>query len=174
MTDIMSDTTKCQCAEGFTLGEKLWSQISFNVFAIVGTIGIALVDWRWAVPYAFIYAYGIPFIVMRHLTCPRCPHLHTYGDCLQFPPSLARMLITGKKHTPFSVGENVLFYAIFILLALYPLYWLAGHPALLAVFVISAGAWYAGQYAYFCKRCRVDSCPFNRASVRNHGPVRAE
>jgi hypothetical protein len=158
----MSETTSCQCAEGFTFREKLWAQISFNAFAIVGVIGIALVDWRWAVPYAFIYLYGIPFIVMRHLTCPRCPHLLTYGDCLQFPPSLTRMLIRSEKHTALSSGECVLFLVIFILLPLYPLYWLTEHPVLLAVFLVCAGTWYTGQLAYFCKRCRVDSCPFNR------------
>ena len=166
----MRDTAPCQYADSFTLREKLWAQISFNVFAIVGIVGIALVDWRWAVPYAFIYLYGIPFVIMRHLTCPRCPHLLTYGDCLQFPPKLTGMLITREKHTPFGSAERILFYAIFILLPLYPLYWLVGTPELLAVFLVFAGAWYAGQYAYFCTRCRVDSCPFNRTPMHSHGP----
>jgi hypothetical protein len=69
----------CHYANGFKLWEKVFAQVSFNAMGIVGIVGIALVDWLWAVPYAFVYLYGIPFIVMRHLTCPRCPHLKTYG-----------------------------------------------------------------------------------------------
>lgn len=167
----MPDTTHCRYAVGFSLSEKVFAQITFNVFAIVGIVGIAIVDWRWAIPYAFFYLYGIPFVVMRHLSCPRCPHLKSYGDCVQFPPSLTRKLIKVGKETPFSFGETLLFYSIFILLAFYPLYWLRVNPALLAVFVITAGGWYTGQLMYFCKHCRVGVCPFNRTPLRGRlGP----
>jgi hypothetical protein len=162
----MNDITECLYAEGFKFWEKLYAQISFNVMAIVGIIGIAIVDWPWAVPYAFLYLYGIPFIVMRHLTCPRCPHLNTHGDCLQFPPNLTKRLIKRGKATPFHPVEKFLFYSIFILLPLYPIYWLLNNQVLVIVFVVAAGVWYVGQLFYFCKHCRVGACPFNRTPLR--------
>ena len=161
----MNREPKCTLAEGFTVWEKAWAQLSFLSMGILGTVGIVLVDWRWVFPYVVIYWYGIPGIVMRHLNCPRCPHLYVYGDCVQAPVSLTRWLIKERKTTPHSRFERVLFYGIFILIPTYPLFWLASHIGLLVAFVIAAGAWYGGQFLHLCKRCRVYSCPFNRVPV---------
>ena len=132
---------------------------------VLGTVGILLTDWPWVFPYIVIYWYGVPGIVMRHLVCPRCPHLHVYGDCLQAPASLTRWLAKERKATPLSDFERSLFYVVFILIPTYPLFWLVSHIDLLVAFVIAAGAWYSGQFLHFCKRCRVYSCPFNRVSI---------
>ena len=161
----MSQDAKCTLADGFSTSEKAWAQLSFWIMGIVGTVGILLTDWVWVFPYIVIYWYGVPGIVMRHLNCPRCPHLHVYGDCLQAPSGLTKWLIKKRKATPFSNVEKSLFYAIFILIPTYPLFWLASHTILLVAFVIAAGAWYSGQLLRFCKRCRVYSCPFNRVPL---------
>ncbi len=89
----MNNKTECKLADGFTLWEKIWAQFSFIAMGIIGAVGIALVDWRWALIYFFIYGYGIMGVVMRHLVCPRCPHLHVYNDCLQAPPKLTLLLV---------------------------------------------------------------------------------
>ena len=81
----MNDNIKCSLAEGFSLWEKIYAQFSFIAMGVIGTVGIVLEDWIWVIPYIFIYWYGIPGIVMRHLNCPRCPHLHEFDDCLQAP-----------------------------------------------------------------------------------------
>lgn len=161
----MKSKPECTLACGFTLREKLWAQSSFLAMGILGTIGIILEDWVWVIPYIGIYWYGIPGIVMRHLNCPRCPHLHVYGDCLQAPTALTRWLVKVRKFHPFSTFERSLFYAIFILIPVYPIYWLASNPVLLIPFLLAATTWYSGQFLYFCKRCRVRDCPFNRAVV---------
>jgi hypothetical protein len=161
----MSREPECTLAEGFSVWEKVWAQLSFWVMGIAGTIGIVLTDWPWVLPYIVIYWYGVPGIVMRHLNCPRCPHLHVYGDCLQAPASLTRWLIKKRKAAPFSNFEKSLFLAIFILIPTYPLFWLVSHLGLLVAFLIAAGAWYSGQFLHFCKRCRVYSCPFNRVPL---------
>jgi hypothetical protein len=93
----MSREPKCALAEGFSVWEKAWAQVSFLVMGIVGTVAIVLTDWPWVFPYVVIYWYGVPGIVMRHLLCPRCPHLHVYGDCLQAPTNLTRWLIKEEK-----------------------------------------------------------------------------
>lgn len=159
----MKLNSACNLADGFSIREKIYAQSSFVAMGLSGTVGIALVDWRWVPPYLVIYLYGIMGIVMRHLNCPRCPHLHVYDDCLQAPTRLARWLAKERKTTPFSVSEKILFYAIFILIPVFPIYWLLSNPALLGVFLASAAMWYGGQFLYFCRRCRVEQCPFNRA-----------
>ena len=84
----MNDYINCSLAEGFSLWEKIYAQVSFIGMGVIGTIGIILTDWVWVIPYIFIYWYGIPGIIQRYLNCPRCPHLYEYGDCLQLPPVL--------------------------------------------------------------------------------------
>ena len=161
----MNEKIKCSLAEGFSLWEKIYAQSSFIAMGVLGTIGILLEDWIWVIPYIFIYWYAIPGVIMRHTNCPRCPHLHEYGDCLQAPVILTKWLIKKQKTTPFSVFEKFLFYFIFITIPTYPIYWLLSNKLLLIPFLISAFMWYSGQFLYFCNRCRVYDCPFNRVPL---------
>jgi hypothetical protein len=159
----MTDRVECTLANGFSTWEKIYAQGSFTGIGVFAIVGIALVDWRWVLPYLLIYAYGITGIVMRHLACPRCPHLYVYNDCLQAPSPITKWLVKEQKTTPFSAMEKLLFFSIFLLIPTYPIYWLVAKPLLLVGFLVSAGLWYGGQLFYFCKRCRVEQCPFNRA-----------
>jgi hypothetical protein len=159
----MNQKRGCGFADGFSLWEKMYAQGTFFTLMISGTIGIARADWRWLLPFVVVCWYGIPGIVMRHLNCPRCPHLYHYGDCLQFPTKWTRLLVKGRKTTPFTAGERWMFYFIFTFIPIYPLYWLRSQPVLLTIFGVTAVMWYLGQWLYFCKRCRVKACPFNRA-----------
>ena len=163
----MNEEIKCSLAEGFSLWEKIYAQFSFITMGVIGTVGIVLADWPWSLPYIVIIWYGVPGIIMRHLTCPRCPHLYKYGDCLQLTPKVTKWLIKKQKTTPFSALEKLLFYMIFILVPTYPIYWLISNKILLIVFLLMVGMWYSGQFLYFCKRCRVYDCPFNRVTLTN-------
>ena len=115
----MKDKTECTLANGFNLWEKKYAQSSFIGMGIIGTVGIMLVDWRWILPYLLIYAYGVLGVVMRHLVCPRCPHLFVYNDCLQCHPRITMWLVKEQKTTPFSPFEKLLFCMIFILVCSY-------------------------------------------------------
>ncbi len=156
---------QCSLTGKFSLWEKIYAQSSFIAMGVIGTIGIILEDWIWVIPYMAICWYGIPGIVMRHLICPRCPHLHEYGDCLQAPPTISKWLVKKRKTAPLSAFEKFLFYLIFILIPTYPIYWLMSNPILLSAFLLTASMWYLGQFFYFCRRCRVKECPFNRATM---------
>lgn len=161
----MKDKSECTLANGFKFWEKIYAQFSFIATGVIGITGILVVDWRWVLPYLLIYVYGILGIVMRHLTCPRCPHLHEYNNCLQFPPKISRWFVKEKKTSPFSTLEKLLFYMIFILIPTYPIYWLISNRILLIAFLLMVVMWYSGQFLYFCKRCRVYACPFNRVTL---------
>ena len=152
----------CRYADGFTIWEKLYAQITFNVFCLTGLAAIALQDWRWALPYAVLYFGGVPFVIMRYLACPRCPHLWVYGDCVQLPSFLTKRLVKKRKTAPFNWFERTAFYAILGLLPLFPLPWLIGKPVMLTVFLVAAAGWYLGQWFHFCRHCRVQQCPWNR------------
>ena len=159
------ENKQCHLTGEFSIFEKIYAQVSFFGIGILGTIGIILVDWHWVVPYIFIFWYGIPGIIQRHLACPRCPHLYKYGDCLQVPPTFTKFLIINRKQTSFTIFEKVLFYLIFFLIPIYPIYWLWWNKVLFFPFVVSVVIWYSGQFFYFCKRCRVKECPFNRVTI---------
>jgi hypothetical protein len=149
----------------FTIGEQIYAQVTFHLWWLSGFIGIFLQNPMWAIPYMFIVAYGILGVVQRHLTCPRCPHLHEYGSCLQLHPGLSKLLIKEKKNYPFSRNEKILFVSIFLLITIYPIYWLMNNNIALAGYVLFGSMWYSGQLLFFCKRCRIPSCPFNRAKT---------
>ena len=104
----MSDEHQCTLAEGFSIWEKLWAQLSFMGMGIIGTIAIIQYNWMWVFPYVFVYWYGIPGIIMRHTNCPRCPHLHEFGDCLQAPVFLTKWTIKNvdRKFTPYTPIER--------------------------------------------------------------------
>jgi hypothetical protein len=161
----MKDRRRCSLSGKFNFREKIYAQSSFIAMGVLGTLGIIFENWIWVIPYIFICWYGIPGIVMRHLTCPRCPHLYEYGDCLQFPPIITKWLIKNQKTNPFSAIEKFLFYLIFIAIPIYPIYWLWSNKLLLIGFFITAVMWYSGQFFYFCKRCRVKVCPFNHVEA---------
>jgi hypothetical protein len=161
----MKEKAERMLADGFELWEKIYALSSFIAMGIMGTVGIVLVDWRWVLPYLFICGYGVPGVVMRHLVCPRCQHLHLYNDCLRFPSKITMWLVKKRKTTAFNTFEKFLFYMIFILIPTFPIYWLLSNPLLLSAFLITASMWYSGQLLYFCKRCRVNECPFNRATL---------
>ena len=156
----MDQAHGCTLADGFRLWEKLYAQITFFTFTIAGSVGLLRTDWRLAIPYLVVFGYGVPGIVMRHLSCP---HLFRHGDCLQFPARWARWLVKQPRAAPFSTSERRLFWFVFLFLPLYPVYWLLPQPVVLAVFGVAAAMSYLGQWLYFCTRCRVKSCPFNRA-----------
>ena len=156
----------CALSKGFSIKEKLFAQISFFGILITGTLGIIWVDYLFVIPYVLIGWYGVPGIIQRYIVCPRCPHLHQFGDCLQLPVNLTRLLVKRQKSAQFSLGEKAVFWAIFLLIPTYPLYWLIQTPLLLALFITFTVMWYAGQFFYFCKRCRIQDCPFNRTGIR--------
>ncbi|MBT8350720.1 MAG: hypothetical protein KJO26_05750 [Deltaproteobacteria bacterium] len=170
---IMSNKQQCALAEGFSIWEKLWAQLSFFGIGIIGTIAITQYNWKWVIPYVIIYWYGIPGIIMRHLNCPRCPHLHEFGDCLQVPVFFTKWIIKNvdRKFTPFTPIETFLFYLIFITIPIYPIYFLASNIVLLIAFLVCVAMWYGGQLFYFCKACRVKECPFNRVRGMNNSVV---
>jgi len=155
----------CHLAGGFSKGERLFAQITFNAFFIVGLAAIWQDSAYWALAYVALVAYGIFGLIMRHLVCPRCPHLYRYGACLQAPPAFAKWLVKMPTAAPMNRGEKALFWVVMLAIPLFPQYWLWRKPYLFAVFWVFCAAWYAAQVFYFCKHCRVSSCPFNRAGA---------
>lgn len=157
---------QCFLSEKFSVWQKLYAQLSFTTMGIVGTVGIILIDWILVIPYIIVYWYCIPGIIMKHLTCPRCPHYFEFNDCLQLPMFLTKILVKQQKPYPFSTFEKVLFHFIFIFIPIYPIYWLLQNVPLLIIFLICAVMWFSGQFFYFCKKCRNKECPYNLVPMK--------
>jgi len=169
MTAIQGE---CRLSKGFSPWEKLWAQLSFNAMVFSGicrnrVLGMALAC-------AISRFHRVRHTRHRHASpsLRQVSHLHVDNDCLQFPPEWTKWLVKERKTAPFSAAERWSSYLIFLLIPLYPLYWLRQQPVLLAVFVASGTMWYLGQWFYFCKRCgpgSVRSTGFRQAplSVRN-------
>ena len=162
----MTEESQCSLTEKFSIWEKLYAQLSFTTMGIMGTVGIILVDWVWVIPYIIVYWYGVPGVIMKHLTCPRCPYYFEFNDCLQLPMFFTKILVKQQKPYPFSIFEKILFHFIFIFIPIYPIYLLVPNTLLLSVFLIGAVTWYSGQFLYFCKRCRNKECPYNLVPVK--------
>lgn len=147
----MKNNSSCHLAEGFTLPEKIFAQITFNGFWITALVAI----WQQSVPGTLVYfalvAYGIVGLVQRRLACPRCPHLYQYGDCLQVPPQLTKLIVKTPTTGPMNQLQRFAFVMVFVVVTLFPQYWLVSKPAYFVVFWVFCGAWYAGQLLYFCK-----------------------
>ena len=167
----MIDKHPCTLAKGFSIREKMWAQFSFFGMGIIGTIGIIQVNWKWAIPYSIVYWYGIIGVVMRHLNCPRCPHLHEFRDCLQAPVWFTKRVLKNQKRKfkPYAPIEKFLFYFIFISIPVIPIYFLIPNTVLLVAFLTCVVMWYGGQFFYFCKACRIKACPFNRVKIMRNG-----
>lgn len=153
-------------AKGFTIPQKIYAQITFNVFWITGIVAIWQSSVIWALVYFALVVIAIPGLVQRHLVCPRCPHLYQYNDCLQVPAAVTKALVKKPTAMPLGNTEKALFVLAFAVITIFPQYWLWHQPTLLIVFWLSCGGWYAAQLLYFCKRCRVSSCPFCRAEAQ--------
>lgn len=156
----MNDHITCSLAEGFSLWEKIYAQVSFIGMGVIGTIGVILTDWIWVIPYIFIYWHGTPGIIQRHINCPRCPHLYEYNDCLQFHPVLTKWFIKKRKTHPFSTSEKLIFFAIFILIPTYPIYWLLSNKILLFAFFNNCRYVVFGSAYLLLQKMPIERLPF--------------
>lgn len=155
----------CHLTEGFTLREKILVRISFAGLWLTGFIAIWPESIYWALGFMILVLYGVLGLMARYWVCPRCPHLHKYNDCLQMPPALMKRFVKKPTSTPMNKREKFLTVALFVLIPLFPQYWLIQKPLHFAVFWVFCGAWYLVLLMYFCKHCRVSSCPFNRTGI---------
>jgi hypothetical protein len=65
------------------------------------------------------------------------PSLSASACIWRLPPTsctMGKMVDKTQKSTPLSTGEKFLFWAIFILIPIYPIYWLISQPILLTIF----------------------------------------
>lgn len=159
------DTTACGSVRGFTLKEKLFAQISFNGGVIIGTYGLFQHDISLAVIY-FLYAYIGIFLVVRYTVCPRCPHLHGAGDCLQLKASLTRRIISKNRKGPLNLYEKILFVMVIYGILIFPVYWIASDLIVLILFLLFYGGSLLGLWLYFCRECQNQTCIQNRCSSR--------
>jgi len=152
--------TDCGSVKGFSAGEKIFAQGTFNGAVIIGAYGMALQSPLLALAYV-VFAIGSFTLLMRYTFCARCPHLLVAGDCLFLPASLAKKVISKQHSGPLSGREKIIMYSAPLGTICIPVYWLLPSPVLLACFFIFAGACVLGLRMHFCKECQTIVCPMN-------------
>ena len=154
-------TNGCKSVCGFSKKEKLYAQLSFHGGIIIGTYGLLQHNTVLALAY-FLYSYIGILMLMRYTVCPRCPHLHVAGDCLQLSPVLTKRIISSSRKGPLNIYEKILFVSVLYGILIIPIYWVASDLRILIPFLILYGGLLLSLYFYFCKNCRNTVCIQNR------------
>jgi len=150
----------CGPVKGFSVGEKLFAQGTFNAAIITGAYAMALQSPLLALGYV-VFAIGSFTLLMRYTICTCCPHLLVAKDCLFLPASLAIKLISKQRSGSLSGWEKFILYSAPLGTILIPVYWLLSSPILLACFLLFSGACVFGLRLHFCKECKTIVCPMN-------------
>jgi hypothetical protein len=151
----------CTLIDRFSFKEKLLMRTGWYGFMAVGFYGIYRQDPLWALLYAAASLLGFAVIVLPCL-CAHCPYPSEYDTCLFLPPALLRlfypyrgprMSLAGKAATLAALGGMVIM----------PLFWLINNILLLLVFLLIGLPVLATFPLRYCRRCRHESCPMNKA-----------
>lgn len=126
--------TDCGSVKGFSTGEKIFAQGTFNAAVIIGAYGMGLQSPLLALIYV-VFAIGSFTLLMRYTICARCPHLLVAGDCLFLPASLAMKVISEQHTGPLTGWGKVILYCAPLGTMLIPVYWLLSSPILLGCFL---------------------------------------
>ncbi len=155
------NTENCESICTFSIWEKLYAQLSFNGGIIIGAYGLLQHSKALAVIYV-LYSYVGILLLMRYTVCPRCPHLHEAGDCLQLHPSLTKRIISPNRKGPLNIYEKFLFVIVLYGILIIPIYWIASNLIVLILFLLFYGVMLLGLWLYFCRNCKNTSCIQNR------------
>ncbi len=151
----------CKSVCGFTLKEKMYAQLSFNGGVLIATYGLYLHSPVLAIAY-FLYAYVGILLLIRYTVCPRCPHLHVAGDCLQLHPSIVKKIISKNRNGHLNIYEKVLFVIVLYGILILPVYWISSNSVVLILFLLLYGGLLLSLHLYFCRKCRNVVCIQNR------------
>ncbi|MBU1002507.1 MAG: hypothetical protein KKE73_08285 [Proteobacteria bacterium] len=157
---LNNEKTACAKVGGFSVGEKIFAQVTFNLSVFIAAYSLWLVRPIFAVAY-LVYALGSFTLLMRYTICARCPHLFQAGDCLFLPASLARKIVASDRSGPLGFAEKTLLIGAFAGTFLPPIFWLSS-PLLFGGYVLMAGGCILGLLLHFCRHCHNMICPLNR------------
>ncbi len=155
------NTKNCESICKFSIKEKLYAQLSFNGGVIIGAYGLLQHSNTLAVIY-LLYSYVGILLLMRYTVCPRCPHLHVAGDCLQLHPSLTKRIIAPNRKGPLNIYEKLLFVIVLYGILIIPIYWIASNLVILILFLLFYGGMLLSLWFYFCRDCKNTICIQNR------------
>lgn len=149
----------------FSLGEKLYAQITFHGGIITGAYGLFLNSTTLGIAY-LLYAYIGIILLMRYTVCPRCPHLLVANDCVQLHPKLTKKIICPNRKGPLNLYEKILFTMVLYGILILPIYWIASNIIILILFLLLYGGLLLGLHLHFCPNCENKICIHKRKSFK--------
>ena len=157
----------------FGTPERILMIIGFYGFILVGAIGIFSVSLVWGLIYIGFALIGLFGIVLSCL-CSHCPYPYEHDTCLFLPVSLVKRL---RKYNPDPLKKHEKFGFVFVMagLVVIPQYWLVQNIILLIVFwVLCLPTFFLVLPFYYCKHCRLFTCPFNKVPLKVRTEAKSE
>jgi hypothetical protein len=162
---MSNDDIKYKLTDKFTPPERFFMVIGFYGFIIVGAAGIYSVSILWGLIYTAFAVFGLLGVVLSCL-CSHCPYPYEYNTCLFLPVGLVKKL---RKYNPdpLKKHEKLGFAAVMAGLVVIPQYWLVQNLTLLILFWgLCIPTFFLALPLYYCKHCRLFSCPFNKVPLK--------
>ncbi len=151
----------------FSIGEKLYAQVTFHGGILIGAYGMLLNSTALGLAY-LIYAYIGILLLMRYTVCPRCPHLLVAQDCVQLHPKLTQKIISPNHKGPLNLYEKVIFIMVLYGIFIFPIYWIISNTLIFILFLLFYGGQLLGLHLHFCPKCE------NKICIHNSKPMKIE
>jgi hypothetical protein len=151
----------CSLIDRFSLVERIVMRAGWLGFAAVGTYAIYQQAPFWAVFYVVYVLLTFVFIVMPGI-CAHCPYPSKYDTCLFLPPAFMNRFYPYKSPEIHPVAKAAVPVAM-VGLVVIPHVWLFADWFLLLLFWLFGLPSLAALPFYYCKRCRNENCPLNKA-----------
>lgn len=155
---------KCGCKKvelinGFSLKVRIIMHSGIYLFALFGTLGIGLENWKVGLAYLAFVIFSFRVLLIG-MFCRYCPYPFKYNSCMFFPIRLFKNITPKSGKAPFiyRFGHLFAFGGMFIA----PQFWIYNHPYLAVGFWVTFLVICLGMLIRMCGRCRYEQCPFNR------------
>lgn len=158
----LSETLHCH----FTLKDLIHFILIASPSFLLGGAGIYHKSGWWLFPWLIIIIGYFGFIEIR-VMCSHCPHYAEEGSSLKCWANYGSPKIWKYRPGPMTFWEKVIFFAGFVLVWGYPLFFLISdfHLFLLIVYLITVASFFTTLRMFLCSQCMNFACPLN--TVKN-------
>ena len=142
------------------LSDCLYWSVFAAIFLFTAFMAIIRYSFMWALAYVLFFLF-FTLMVNYRFFCTHCPHY------IRKSPTLKCMFFWGmpkyfqSRPGPFSLFEMAVGLLGFLILILFPVYWLWKQPSLFFIYCVTIGVWAATIKRYECGRCIHFHCPNN-------------
>jgi hypothetical protein len=140
-----------------------WNFITLTLLSSAG-LAIGIYSTQWLFAYIFLAFFHF-YILEQRFFCTHCPYYAVEGNKVKCMMNWGWPKYFKPRLTPPGKFELSITSFGFIILILFPFYWLLKEPFLLGAYLISMLIFLLTIWRYECPHCIYFSCPFNRVPI---------